>query len=448
MNILNKKILIIGLGRFGAFLAKMLSKDFEVYAWSRSDNKELAKDVGAKWIDLEEGIALCDTIFYCVPISKFEEIFVSHLEHYEYSKSKLIIDIQSVKVLPKKILQKYLPKHCKALLTHPIFGPDSAKENGLAGLKIMMDQFSSSNEDYLFWKKYFLSKKLEVIEMTSEEHDKQAAMSQGVIFFIGRVLEDFGFSKTKVDTYWATQLHKIVHGAVMNDSWQLFVDLQSKNPYTKKMRADLGRSLDKIYKKLLPKKVSPLGTVFGIQGGKGSFNHQAVLSYIEKNKIDKFIINYLYTSEKVLSELHKGNIDYGLFAIQNSVGGMVEETIEAMARYRFRIVQELNIAISHFLMKRKDTEISSIQKIMTHPQVIKQCKRTLKKKYSNINITSGTGDLIDHAAVAEKLGKGQVDKNIAVIGPEILASIYGLEIIDKNLQDDKENLTSFLLVSR
>jgi len=139
---------------------------------------------------------------------------------------------------------------------------------GLAGLKIMMDKFNSSEKNYRFWKQYFLHKKLEVIEMTAEEHDKQAALSQGVVFFIAKVLENFGYKKTQVDTYWATQLHQIVHEAIANDSWQLFVDLQTKNPYTKQMRINLGKSLDNIYNKLLPEKINHQKTVYGIQGGK------------------------------------------------------------------------------------------------------------------------------------------------------------------------------------
>lgn len=443
-----KKILIIGLGRFGKLLAEILKDDFEVHVWSQSNKQNLAKDMGVKWIELENGIKSCDVIFYCVPISMFEDIFTSHLEIYKNSSSKLIIDIQSVKVAPKKVLEKYLPKHCQAILTHPIFGPDSVKTHGLAGSRIMMDQFNASEKNYIFWKEYFLSKKLNVIEMSADEHDKQAAISQGVVFFIAKVLEDFGLAKTSVDTYWAEQLHKIVYGAVGNDTWQLFIDLQTKNPHTKKMRDDLGRSLDKIYNQLLPEKVSQNKIIFGIQGGVGSFNHEALLSYVKENKIKNFEIKYLYTSKKVLDQLHKGNIDYGLMATHNSVGGIVTETLHAMAGYKFKIVKELAIVIRHFMMKRKDADIKNINKVLTHPQVIKQCKQTLKNKYSHLNITNGTGDLIDHAEVAKRLSNGGIDKNIGVMGSKTLADIYDLEVIEGNLQDSKYNLTSFVLVSR
>lgn len=448
MNTLNKKIFIIGLGRFGQLLAEILKKDFQVYVSSRSNKKQLAKTIGVEWLDVEDGIKTCDTIFYCVPISDFKQIFLSQLDFYKKSKPKLIVDIQSVKISPKKIFEKYLPKHCEALLTHPVFGPDSVKANGLEGLKIMMDRFKTSKINYQFWKQYFESKKLEIVEITAEEHDKQAALSQGVVFFMAKVLDDFGFKRTQVDTFWAEQLHQIVHGAVGNDTQQLFVDLQSKNPYTKKMRIGLKKSLDKISKQLLPKKVNPPLTTYGVQGGRGSFSHQAFLAFSDKKSIKNFDIKYLYTSQKVLKNLDEGNIDYGLIAIENSVGGVVGETVQAMAKFKFKIVEKIDIPIRHFLMKMKETSVSDIKKVMTHPQVIKQCARTLRQKYAHLEIASGRGDFVDHAAVAKALAAGKIDKNIAVIGPKTLAEIYDLEIIDQDLQDDDKNLTSFFIVSR
>jgi chorismate mutase/prephenate dehydratase len=143
-----------------------------------------------------------------------------------------------------------------------------------------------------------------------------------------------------------------------------------------------------------------------------------------------------------------GEIDRGQFAVHNSSGGIVQETIEAVADYKFRIVEEFGIIISHFLMKKPGVTINSIDTIMKHPQVLKQCKATLERKYPNLDKHSGEGELIDHAKVAEALSEGKLGDNIAVMGPEILSSIYDLEIIEGNLQDNKENYTSFLMTAR
>jgi len=334
----------------------------------------------------------------------------------------------------------------QALLTHPIFGPDSTK-NGFIGLPIVLDKCMTDDKNFSFWKNFFIKKGLRVVEMTAERHDQLAANSQGVTHFIGRLLDRLKFAPTSIDTLGAKKLQEIM-GQTCNDSWQLFRDLQNFNPYTKAMRLKLGRTYDLLYNQLLPKRINRKKIIFGIQGGKGSFNEEAILFHINKNKIKKLQIKYLYTSEKVLKNLHEGNIDFGLFAIQNTVGGVVEESTHAIAKYKFKIVEEFQILVHHFLMKRKDVPINQINIIMAHSQNFRQCKDNLAKKYLDLKQVSGQGDLLDTAKAAEALADGKLEKNIAILGPKILSEIYNFDIIDGDLQDSKNNLTTFFLVSR
>lgn len=189
------------------------------------------------------------------------------------------------------------------------------------------------------------------------------------------------------------------------------------------------------------------GFRYGIQGGPGSFNEEAFLYYINTAAKTQFQVEYLYTTKKVLSYLSAGQIDYGLFAIFNSVGGLVHESSQEIASHKFHIVQELSIPIRHVMMKRKSIMKEQIDTIMTHPQVIKQCYLTLQKRHSNLSLTHGTGDFMNTARVAMALAKGELPATTAVIGSHRLSTLYDLEIIDENLQDDSENTTTFWLVS-
>lgn len=188
--------------------------------------------------------------------------------------------------------------------------------------------------------------------------------------------------------------------------------------------------------------------IFGIQGGKGSFNEQAILTYIKNKKIKNFKIKYLYTTKNVLKSLVKKNIDFGLFAIFNSKGGIVEQSLNVLGDYQFKIIDKITISINHFLMKRKDVKKNEIKQIMAHPQVFLQCKNNLKTKYPDLKLVSGKGKLIDTASAAKALFLKKIDKNTAILGPRILSEMYDFEIIDENLQDDENNRTTFLLVSR
>ncbi len=186
--------------------------------------------------------------------------------------------------------------------------------------------------------------------------------------------------------------------------------------------------------------------IIGIQGGPGSFNEEAIRYYIQKNGLKNVTIEYLHTTEKVLQELNKEAIDLGQFAIHNSTGGIVMESITAMGKYHFTVVEEFAIKIAHALMIRKDAELSEITTIMTHPQVLAQCRKTLAQKYPHLTQTSGEGELIDHALVAKQLSEGKLPKNTATMGSKILAKLYSLKIVEDNLQDLQENYTSFLIV--
>jgi prephenate dehydratase len=119
-----------------------------------------------------------------------------------------------------------------------------------------------------------------------------------------------------------------------------------------------------------------------------------------------------------------------------------------MSKFNFDIIEEYAILIAHFLMKKPETELAEIQTIMTHPQVIKQCTRNLAAKYPEWKLTSGEGDLVDSATAAKALAEGRLPANLAVMGPEILSKLYGLEVIEGNLQDSSENWTSFMMVRR
>ncbi len=176
----------------------------------------------------------------------------------------------------------------------------------------------------------------------------------------------------------------------------------------------------------------------GIQGGRGSFNHQGWMEYARKNNLNDWEIVFLHTTKNVLTALENNEIHKGQFAIYNTLAGLVEETAAELGKYKFNIADWYKFPIAHFLMKKMGVKNEEITKIMAHPQGFKQCK--------NLEKITNTGDRIDHAKIAEDLANGKLDSNIAVIGPKMLSDIYDLEIMAENLQDSTENFTTMVLV--
>jgi len=191
----------------------------------------------------------------------------------------------------------------------------------------------------------------------------------------------------------------------------------------------------------------PSTLVYGIQGGQGSFNEEAIQHYLKQNEsAQKSSVQYLYTSGNVMDALQRGKIQIGQCAIYNSVGGYVEETTQALEKAPVKILREFEIKIAHALMIRPDQDFAKIDTIMCHPQVLAQCQSNLKKKYPHLKQTSGEGEFVDNAKTAEALALKILPDNTAIMGSKVLASIYGLQVVEDNLQDAEQNFTRFIHV--
>ena len=261
---------VIGFGRFGRLWAAMLRDECNVVVYD--SNPALRVMAAAEgFVQSSLGTALdADVIFYCVPISAFEAALREHLPYYAQSqRPRTLVDVLSVKEHPRDVFDRLLPPTFEAMLTHPMFGPDSVAVSGLAGQTIVLDRYRMSEEPFAAWTSYLESKGLVVVTMTAEEHDRLAAESQGVTHFVGRTLERFGFAPTAIDTLGTRKLHEIT-AQVTHDSEQLFIDLQTLNPFTAAMRVRLSEAQDSVFDQLLPNRLVTDLLRVGIQGGQGA----------------------------------------------------------------------------------------------------------------------------------------------------------------------------------
>jgi len=186
--------------------------------------------------------------------------------------------------------------------------------------------------------------------------------------------------------------------------------------------------------------------IVGIQGGPGSFNEAAALTHLPTVGIANYQLRYLHTTENVFKALEKKEIEFGQFALHNTLGGEVEESAKAMAGRNFIIIEKYKIKIAHCLMISSKAKLAEIDTIITHPQVLRQCEHKLEKHYSHLKLKICEGELIDPAKVAELLGKGELPVSVATLSNKNLAQIHGLSVVAEDLQDSDNNYTTFALV--
>jgi len=232
---------IYGLGRFGSFWASLFARHpelFTVYGCNRTPRNQHIE--GVTIVEPEE-LKYVDALFICVAISSFEEVLRRLADIVR--PGTVVFDTCSVKWYPAEIMKTVLPDSVYSIATHPMFGPDSAK-NGVAGLPMVFWPLNCPAEEAEYWETVFSDMKMRLTALSPEEHDREAALTQGITHVIGRVLGEMELKPSPIATKGYSKLLDIVE-QTCNDPYQLFMDLQHFNPYTHNMRRQLKQSLEK-----------------------------------------------------------------------------------------------------------------------------------------------------------------------------------------------------------
>jgi prephenate dehydrogenase len=225
-----KEVGIVGFGRFGRVLASILEKDFNVFVFSHHG---VVAEVNQRIKEVPYNIAVSrDAVFLAVQIGKLEKTLKECLPYLK--SGAVVIDVCSVKLLPLRIMSELLPKDVHMLLTHPMFGPDSVG-GGLTNLPLVLCPENTSHEVTEYWRHYFKSKELAVVEMTADEHDRTTAYSLCLTQFLGRLIDRMGVKSTAIDMQSFKSLLRM-REISCNDTFELLRDLSKFNPYAKEMR--------------------------------------------------------------------------------------------------------------------------------------------------------------------------------------------------------------------
>lgn len=248
----NKKTLgIIGIGQFSQFFIPHLKPFFsEIYITDKTDTKEIAKRLGVKNSTLEE-VCRQDFIMLAMPISQISNVLKDIKDRL--NKDAIIMDVCSVKVFPAKEMKKILPRNIQILGTHPLFGPQSGKD-GIKGLQIVLCPERITNENFKEIKSIFSKMGLETKTVTAQKHDEIMAYTQALTHFFSRgAAKTIPFENFEFTTPSAKRLQNIIN-EVKDDSKELFIDMQTLNPYAIKTRKKFLKELNKINDELWKKK--------------------------------------------------------------------------------------------------------------------------------------------------------------------------------------------------
>ena len=173
-----------------------------------------------------------------------------------------------------------------------------------------------------------------------------------------------------------------------------------------------------------------------IQGELGAYSHIAVEKLYQDAEIKT-----CSTFEDTFKQAYNDPAYKIIIPIENSLAGRVADIHYLLPKYKLQIHGEYFLPVEHNLLGKLDATIEDIKYVRSHAQAISQCQKIIAQKNFKSIIS------VDTAGSAKDLAEGK-DKTIAAIASDLSAKMYNLKILQKNIEDDKGNVTRFLIMGK
>ncbi|HPD02113.1 MAG: bifunctional chorismate mutase/prephenate dehydratase [Christensenellales bacterium] len=153
-------------------------------------------------------------------------------------------------------------------------------------------------------------------------------------------------------------------------------------------------------------------------------------------------IMYFKDFDAVFGAVERGLCEFGVLPIENSSTGSVNAVYDLMRKHSFYIARSIKLKVQHYLLAKNGIKISDVKEIFSHEQAIGQCAEYLKS-LKNVKVT-----VCDNTAVAAQLVAESGRTDVAAICARECAGIYGLSVVQPNIQDNDSNYTRFIAISK
>ncbi len=180
----------------------------------------------------------------------------------------------------------------------------------------------------------------------------------------------------------------------------------------------------------------PKSATVACQGIEGSNSMTAC-----ERLFDRPSILYFGTFEGVISAVQQGLCAYGILPIENSLHGSVAANYDLMQKHECYIVRSCKVKINHCLLAKEGTKLTDIRKIYSHEQALGQCSELLKNM--NVEVIS-----CENTAIAAKMVSESTEEGVAAISSAPCAQLYQLQILKENAQNNENNYTRFVCISK
>ncbi|HKS33077.1 MAG TPA: bifunctional chorismate mutase/prephenate dehydratase [Enterobacteriaceae bacterium] len=188
-------------------------------------------------------------------------------------------------------------------------------------------------------------------------------------------------------------------------------------------------------------KTNPHSARVAFLGPKGSYSHLAARQYAARH-FEEFIESGCPKFADIFNQVETGQADYAVVPIENTSSGAINDVYDLLQHTSLAIVGELTIPIDHCVLVSGSTDLSQIETVYSHPQPFQQCSQFLNRyPHWKIEYTESTSAAMEKVAEA---GSAQV----AALGSEAGGALYGLQVLERNLANQTQNITRFIVLAR
>jgi len=174
------------------------------------------------------------------------------------------------------------------------------------------------------------------------------------------------------------------------------------------------------------------------QGEPGAYGEEAILTYFGRDAAEPVAMP---TFSAVCDAVTTGSADAGVLPLENSLAGTVGDALDVLAGGSLMVVGEVLQPIHHHLLVLPQATMDDVTHVTSHWQALSQCDRFLAAhEWSVVPAADTAGAARDVAA--------RRDPSVAAIASERAASLYGLRVAAREVQDAAENVTRFAVIVR
>lgn len=176
-------------------------------------------------------------------------------------------------------------------------------------------------------------------------------------------------------------------------------------------------------------------------GPKGSYSHLAARHYAARY-FDHVIESGCLKFHDIFNQVETGQADYAVLPIENTTSGSITDVYDLLQQTSLSIVGEITLPIDHCVLVSGNTDLQQIETVYSHPQPFQQCSQFINRyPHWKIEYTESTAAAMEKVAAINSPA-------VAALGSEAGGELYGLQVLERNLANQRQNITRFIVLAR